>query len=163
MNADDAGKAVFRLEIVVPESTIDANGHVNNVHYVQWMQNAAEAHSAALWAEAWREVGLAVAVLWAVLGGACFFTGAQWVYDSWGTSLNAALIIDAIFLAGVLVVIGFVWWRQRLHGEGLRELGWGRPTRGAAVAVAVVYGLAWVVPPTEKARGLNVSSSLHPQ
>ena len=48
MNADDAGKAVFRLEIVVPESTIDANGHVNNVHYVQWMQNAAEAHSAAL-------------------------------------------------------------------------------------------------------------------
>lgn len=48
MNADDAGKAVFRLEIVVPESTIDGNGHVNNVHYVQWMQNAAEAHSAAL-------------------------------------------------------------------------------------------------------------------
>ena len=48
MNADDADKAVFRLEIVVPESTIDANGHVNNVHYVQWMQNAAEAHSAAL-------------------------------------------------------------------------------------------------------------------
>jgi len=43
----------------------------------------------------------------------------------------------------VLVVIGFVWWRQRLHGEGLRELGWKRPTRGAAVAVAVVYGLAW--------------------
>ena len=94
-------------------------------------------------AEAWSEVGLAVAVLWAVLGGACFFTGAQWVYDSWGTSLNAALIIDVIFLAGVLVVIGFVWWRQRLHGEGLRELGWKRPTRGAAVAVAVVYGLAW--------------------
>ena len=59
-------------------------------------------------AEAWREVGLAVAVLWAVIGGACFFTGAQWVYDSWGTSLNAALIIDVIFLAGVLVVIGFV-------------------------------------------------------
>lgn len=104
-------------------------------------------------AEAWREAGLAVAVLWAVLGGACFVTGAQWVYDSWGTSLNAALIIDVIFLAGVLVVIGFVWWRQRLHGEGLRELGWGRPTRGAAVAVAVVYGLAWVA--LSYARGGN--------
>ena len=30
MNADDAGKAVFRLEIVVPESTIDDNGHVTH-------------------------------------------------------------------------------------------------------------------------------------
>ena len=50
-------------------------------------------------------MGLAVAVLWAVLGGACFFTGAQWVYESWGTSLNTTLIIDVVFLAGVLVVI----------------------------------------------------------
>lgn len=34
--------------LVVPESVIDINGHVNNVHYVQWMQEAAMAHSAAL-------------------------------------------------------------------------------------------------------------------
>ncbi len=40
--------AVFRLEIVVPDSAIDANGHVNNVQYVQWIQDAATAHSAAL-------------------------------------------------------------------------------------------------------------------
>lgn len=31
-------------EIDVPPSAIDANGHVNNVHYVQWMQEAAVAH-----------------------------------------------------------------------------------------------------------------------
>ena len=36
------------LELVVPDSAIDSNGHVNNVQYVQWMQEAAMAHSAAL-------------------------------------------------------------------------------------------------------------------
>ena len=41
-------RAIGRLEIVVPESAIDRNGHVNNVRYVQWMQDAAEAHSASL-------------------------------------------------------------------------------------------------------------------
>ena len=36
------------LELVVPASAIDANGHVNNVQYVQWMQEAAVFHSARL-------------------------------------------------------------------------------------------------------------------
>ena len=40
--------AVGRLELVVPASVIDVNGHVNNVQYVQWMQDAAMDHSAAL-------------------------------------------------------------------------------------------------------------------
>ncbi|NQS72357.1 MAG: acyl-CoA thioesterase [Desulfobulbaceae bacterium] len=40
--------SIGRLEIVVPESAIDTNGHVNNVQYVQWMQDAALAHSASL-------------------------------------------------------------------------------------------------------------------
>ena len=39
---------VGSLELVVPDSAIDANGHVNNVQYVQWMQDAAMAHSAQL-------------------------------------------------------------------------------------------------------------------
>lgn len=39
---------IGKLEIVVPTSAIDANGHVNNVQYVQWMQDAALAHSALL-------------------------------------------------------------------------------------------------------------------
>ena len=29
----------------VPQSAIDANGHVNNVAYIQWMQDAAIAHA----------------------------------------------------------------------------------------------------------------------
>ena len=39
---------IGRLELVVPDSAIDANGHVNNVQYVQWMQDAAVFHSARL-------------------------------------------------------------------------------------------------------------------
>ncbi len=37
--------AVYRYEIKVPSEVVDANGHVNNVAYVQWMQDAAVAHS----------------------------------------------------------------------------------------------------------------------
>lgn len=40
--------AIGTIELVVPESVIDLNGHVNNVQYIQWMQDAAMAHSAAL-------------------------------------------------------------------------------------------------------------------
>lgn len=36
--------AAYKHEIEVPPSAIDANGHVNNVQYVQWMQEAAVAH-----------------------------------------------------------------------------------------------------------------------
>jgi len=36
------------MELVVPEDAIDTNGHVNNVRYVQWMQEAAMFHSAQL-------------------------------------------------------------------------------------------------------------------
>ena len=35
---------IHTLELVVPESAIDANGHVNNVAYVQWMQDVAVEH-----------------------------------------------------------------------------------------------------------------------
>ncbi|ADW16739.1 thioesterase superfamily protein [Desulfobulbus propionicus DSM 2032] len=40
--------AVGTIELVVPESAIDLNGHVNNVQYVQWMQEAAIIHSTRL-------------------------------------------------------------------------------------------------------------------
>jgi acyl-CoA thioester hydrolase len=36
---------IYRHEIQVPPSAIDENGHVNNVQYVQWMQDAAVQHS----------------------------------------------------------------------------------------------------------------------
>jgi acyl-CoA thioester hydrolase len=37
--------AVYRFEIKVPNEVVDGNGHVNNVAYVQWMQDAAIRHS----------------------------------------------------------------------------------------------------------------------
>ena len=37
----------YRVEIVVPPEVVDRNRHVNNVAYVQWMQDAAIQHSAA--------------------------------------------------------------------------------------------------------------------
>jgi acyl-CoA thioester hydrolase len=38
---------VYRVEIIVPAEAMDGNRHVNNVAYVQWMQDAAIQHSAA--------------------------------------------------------------------------------------------------------------------
>ena len=38
---------IYRLEIIVPAEAVDRNRHVNNVVYVQWMQDAALQHSAA--------------------------------------------------------------------------------------------------------------------
>ena len=87
---------------------------------------------------AWREVALTAGVLWLVLGGA-----AQSIYDRWGTSLNAAFVLDIVFLIGCLAVIVFVLWRQHRQGEGIAELGWGRPVRTPVIVIAVVYGLAW--------------------
>ncbi|MDQ8203243.1 thioesterase family protein [Pelagicoccus sp. SDUM812003] len=40
--------AVFQQTIRVDASHIDANGHVNNVTYLQWMQDVAHAHSIAV-------------------------------------------------------------------------------------------------------------------
>jgi acyl-CoA thioester hydrolase len=40
-----AMSTIFRLPITVPSSAIDRLGHVNNVVYVQWMQDAAVSHS----------------------------------------------------------------------------------------------------------------------
>ncbi len=38
--------AIHRYRLTVPASAIDENQHVNNVQYVQWMQDAAARHSA---------------------------------------------------------------------------------------------------------------------
>lgn len=43
--ASSTETGVFKQKIVVDNSHIDVNGHVNNVVYVQWMQDIAYAHS----------------------------------------------------------------------------------------------------------------------
>ena len=42
---------IFRHEFTVSETVIDTNGHVNNVVYVQWMQDVAIRHGKALSSE----------------------------------------------------------------------------------------------------------------
>ena len=39
---------VYSYEFVIPRSAVDENGHVNNVMYVQWMQDAAVRHYEAM-------------------------------------------------------------------------------------------------------------------
>ena len=39
--------SVYQFEIEVTENDLDRNGHVNNVVYIQWMQDAAIAHARA--------------------------------------------------------------------------------------------------------------------
>ncbi|MGA2662614.1 MAG: thioesterase family protein [Verrucomicrobiota bacterium] len=39
--------AIYQFDFKVPETAVDANRHVNNVAYVQWMQEAAMGHSEA--------------------------------------------------------------------------------------------------------------------
>jgi acyl-CoA thioester hydrolase len=39
---------IYRYNIAVPDEAEDLNGHVNNVEYLRWMQDAALLHSTAL-------------------------------------------------------------------------------------------------------------------
>lgn len=87
-------------------------------------------------------LGLTV-LLYVVLGVGCFAFGAQFIADHHGNSVNAAFLLDLIFLVGVLVIIAVVVLWQRAHGETIRDLGWGLPTRKVAMIVAVAYGLLW--------------------
>lgn len=36
---------VYQYKLTVPESAVDVNGHVNNIEYIRWMQDAAILHS----------------------------------------------------------------------------------------------------------------------
>ena len=39
---------IFSFEFTIPDDAVDENGHVNNVMYVQWMQDAAVRHYEAM-------------------------------------------------------------------------------------------------------------------
>jgi acyl-CoA thioester hydrolase len=53
----------YSHHLTVPSSAIDLNGHVNNVVFIQWMQDAAVAHSTAVGAV---EVTQSLNALWVV-------------------------------------------------------------------------------------------------
>ncbi len=37
-------RVIYRYRLTIPQDAIDGNGHVNNVAYVKWMQDAAMRH-----------------------------------------------------------------------------------------------------------------------
>jgi acyl-CoA thioester hydrolase len=41
---NDPATPIFTYAFTIPDSAVDGNGHVNNVMYVQWMQDAAVQH-----------------------------------------------------------------------------------------------------------------------
>ena len=43
--ADAVNSSIYQFEIEVTSEDVDRNGHVNNVVYIQWMQDAAIAHA----------------------------------------------------------------------------------------------------------------------
>jgi acyl-CoA thioester hydrolase len=46
--SEPSGNEAFHYPFQIPANAIDGNGHVNNVMYVQWMQDAAIRHFDAL-------------------------------------------------------------------------------------------------------------------
>ena len=54
---------IYPYEFIVPEEAVDENGHVNNVMYVQWMQDAAVRHYEAMGG---RQITLDLGATWVV-------------------------------------------------------------------------------------------------
>jgi len=54
---------IFPYEFTVPDEAVDENGHVNNVMYVQWMQDAAVRHYEAMGG---RQITIDVGATWVV-------------------------------------------------------------------------------------------------
>lgn len=92
---------------------------------------------------AWlRTLGMA-AVLWLVMGVACFGVGASAIHARFGTSVHAAFLLDMLFAVACLALTAItVWWLRRT-GSTVADLGWRRPTTRAALVAAVVFGVLW--------------------
>ena len=54
---------IYPYEFVILESAVDENGHVNNVNYVQWMQDAAVRHYEAMGG---RQITINLGATWVV-------------------------------------------------------------------------------------------------
>lgn len=82
---------LFTLHLSVPAAAIDENGHVNNVVYVQWMQDVATAHA--------DQAGYGVTH--------CLELGGTWVVRSHSIEyLGAALLGDRLRLETWVAELG---------------------------------------------------------
>jgi acyl-CoA thioester hydrolase len=87
--------ALYRDEFAVPDSAIDENGHVNNVVFIQWMQDVATRHFEAAGG---RDAMLAAGGAWVVRSHQVeylspAFAGERVQVLTWVASLNRALSV----------------------------------------------------------------------
>ncbi|MGD8402069.1 MAG: acyl-CoA thioesterase [Anaerolineales bacterium] len=54
---------IYPYEFTIPDEAVDENGHVNNVMYVQWMQDAAVRHYEAMGG---RQITIDIGATWVV-------------------------------------------------------------------------------------------------
>ena len=94
------GRQVFTLQFTPSASDIDANGHVNNVVYVGWLQDAGTAHWNARFSEAdrtrWSWVALRheIDYLRGIEPGARGVVARTWVGDPQGPRFNRYVRIE---------------------------------------------------------------------
>jgi acyl-CoA thioester hydrolase len=107
---------IFRDEFTVPESAIDENGHVNNVAFVQWMQDVAIRHFDAAGGRAVME---AAGAAWVVRSHQVEYLGPTFAGErvqvlTWVANFNRALSMRCYrFLRasdGQLLVRGETLW-----------------------------------------------------
>lgn len=108
--------ALHRDEFIIPESAIDENGHVNNVVFVQWMQDVATRHFEAAGGRAAMQ---AVSGAWVVRSHKVEYLSPAFVGEhvqavTWIVNLNRALSVRRYrFLRpcdGKLLVRGETQW-----------------------------------------------------
>lgn len=61
--SDSTPDPIYRQRFTIPTQALDQNGHVNNVHYLQWMQDIAVQHYESLGGRAYTE---AIGATWVV-------------------------------------------------------------------------------------------------
>ena len=66
---------IYRYELTVPKEAEDQNGHVNNIEYLRWMQDAAVQHSGTSGCtEATNAIGATWVALWWIFFHAALFS-----------------------------------------------------------------------------------------
>lgn len=126
-------KPVFHFAIEVPAAAVDANGHVNNVVYVQWMQDAAVAHAQAAGCTA-----------------LCAALGATWVART-----HHIEYLRPAFAGERLTVL--TWVSDFRKVRSLRKYKFLRPRDAAVLAVAETD---WVLVRADTGRPLAIPDNL---
>jgi acyl-CoA thioester hydrolase len=124
---------IYTYEVTVPENAVDENGHVNNVVYIQWMQDVAVHHS--------EEAGCTQTTRSA---------GATWVVRS-----HTIEYLRPAFLGDTLSVMTWVVNFRRVRS--LRRYKFVRPKDNSVIARGETY---WVFVDAKTGRPLTIPEEI---